>query len=385
MSDAIALALERSPSLAASAFEVQARNGEVLQAGLTPNPKLEAEHETGSGGSESTLLLGKLFELGGKPGKRTEVASRRRELGRWDHESRRLDLINGVSTAFIDVVGAQQRLDLAQQLKELADQALDTAAARVKAGKVSPIDEVRARVELSNARIALERARRELVAARKRLSANWGTTAPAFARAEGDLSQVRLLPELSRLLDRAAANPDLARWGTERAQREAALSLAEAQSVPDVTISAGNRRRDTGHSALIVGASNPLPLFDRIQGAILAQKTRLAGVEQERRAAEVSVNAEVSSTYELATAALAEVLTIQKDVLPEAQRAFDKIQEGYRLGRFGFLEVLDAQRTLFDTRRRYLDALVSYHLAVSGLERLAGRVLNTFAQSKRED
>jgi outer membrane protein, heavy metal efflux system len=66
-------------------------------------------------------------------------------------------------------------------------------------------------------------------------------------------------------------------------------------------------------------------------------------------------------------------------VLPGAQRAFDAASEGYRQGKFGFLEVLDAQRTLFEARGRYLEALAAYHKAVAEVERLIGEPLGAVA------
>ncbi len=42
------------------------------------------------------------------------------------------------------------------------------------------------------------------------------------------------------------------------------------------------------------------------------------------------------------------------------------------LGKFGFLEVLDVQRTLFGAKAQYLRALASYHQAVAEVERLIG-------------
>jgi len=62
-------------------------------------------------------------------------------------------------------------------------------------------------------------------------------------------------------------------------------------------------------------------------------------------------------------------------VLPGAQQTFDAISEGYRLGRFGFLDVLDAQRTLIDAGSQYLRALSDYYKAVANVERLIGAPL----------
>ena len=70
---------------------------------------------------------------------------------------------------------------------------------------------------------------------------------------------------------------------------------------------------------------------------------------------------------------------IQRDVLPAAEEAFQVATEGYRQGKFGFLDVLDAQRTLFETKGQYLDAF-TYHKAVADTERLIGEPLGAVSR-----
>jgi Outer membrane protein len=59
-------------------------------------------------------------------------------------------------------------------------------------------------------------------------------------------------------------------------------------------------------------------------------------------------------------------------LIPAAQKTFDAINEGYRFGKFGFLDVLDSQKTLFQIREQYLDALADYHIALTEVNRMTG-------------
>ena len=69
---------------------------------------------------------------------------------------------------------------------------------------------------------------------------------------------------------------------------------------------------------------------------------------------------------------------LHTEVLPAAESAFAAAGKGYELGKFGFLDVLDAQRTLFQNRALYLRALVNYQQLTTDLERLiAGPVSAT--------
>jgi cobalt-zinc-cadmium efflux system outer membrane protein len=121
--------------------------------------------------------------------------------------------------------------------------------------------------------------------------------------------------------------------------------------------------------------SLPIPLFDRNRGALLEARYRVTQAGEARRAVEVRVQAELASTYAALSAAFAEATTLRDSVLPGASRAFDAASEGYRQGKFGFLEVLDAQRTLFEARGQYIEVLAAYHHAVADMERLIGEPL----------
>jgi outer membrane protein, heavy metal efflux system len=380
----LALALLRNPELASIAWEVRAGEARTLQAGLLPNPEVsvEVENFAGSGefrgfdAAETTIALGQVIELGGKRLRRARVAALERDLAAWDYEATRLNVFTATAKAFVEVLGAQAQLALNEDLVRLADQVLRTVAARVQAGQVSPVEETRARVALSTNRIALERAERALVAARERLAATWGSPAPAFERVAVALEPIVPIPSAKRLVRCISQNPDIARWVAEMAQRQAAVALEEARRIPNVTGVGGVRRHSrTSDTALIMQLAIPIPIFDRNQGAILAARYRLARAGEERRTAEVRVLSELAATYAELSSAFAEATTLQHDVLPGAQSAFEAFSEGYRQGKFGFLDVLDAQRTLFEARGRYLEALTAYHRAVADMERLIGEPL----------
>ena len=63
--------------------------------------------------------------------------------------------------------------------------------------------------------------------------------------------------------------------------------------------------------------------------------------------------------------------------MPGARRVLEATSEGYRQGKFSLLDVLDAQRTLFEARGQYIEALATYHKAVAEAERLIGGELAT--------
>ena len=125
----------------------------------------------------------------------------------------------------------------------------------------------------------------------------------------------------------------------------------------------------------MVGASIPLPFFDRNRGGIEEARSRLAKVHEERRAAQARVAAALADAYAALASAHDEVTALRSAVLPGSQQTFDAVSEGYRLGRFGYLDVLESQRTLIGAGSQYLRALSDYHKAIANVERLIGAPL----------
>ena len=80
-----------------------------------------------------------------------------------------------------------------------------------------------------------------------------------------------------------------------------------------------------------------------------------------KREAELRVNAELSKYYQNISAAFEEIKALEAELLPAAKQAYDGTHTAYVEGKVGYLQVLDAQRTLFEARRQHLEALVAYN------------------------
>jgi cobalt-zinc-cadmium efflux system outer membrane protein len=376
---ALALALTRSPELASVSFDVRIAEARILQAKLLPNPEAEltSENIAGSGSysdarrSENTLLLGQLIELGGKRRARVREEAFGRELAAFDYETRKREVYLKTAEQFVDVLAGQRRVAITDDLVRLADDFVPAIEKRVEAGKASDLEKTRFDVAVASARIDSEQAKHDLLAARQRLAAQWGATKPRFTFAVGDLDRVAPTASLETLARRLAANPRLARYGTEVAQREAALAREKAAVVPDVTLRAGARQiNETKDTTAVIALSVPLPFWNRNQGNIGAARAQVARAGAEQAAAAAILMTELSDAYQNAARARATISILRENVLPGAENALKATNEGYEAGRFSYLEVLDARRTIGAARTQYLQAIAEYHKALHTIEAL---------------
>jgi len=384
--DALALALMRNPELRAFSWATRASEARKLQAGLWPNPELgvEVEDVGGTGekrrfdGAETTIQLGQLIELKGKRRKRTRVASLEKELAELDYRAKRLDVLTETTRSFVGVLASQEQMVLAEELVQLSEQVLTTVSQRVDAGKDSPVEKTKSEIALASVRIEKEKARQNLEAARKQLAAAWAGKSPVFEKVAGQLNVVAAIPTADQLNDLIAQNPDISRWVVELEQRRASLELEKANATSDITLSGGFKRfNETDDNAVVFGVSIPLPIANRNQGSILEARHNISKAREERKAAETRVYTVLASSYQELSNAFTEATELKSKVLDGAQDVFDASAQAYREGKLDYLNVLDAQRTLFEAKGRYIEALGAYHKARADVERLIGQRIDT--------
>ena len=145
--------------------------------------------------------------------------------------------------------------------------------------------------------------------------------------------------------------------------------------MPDVTLSAGARRLPINNDvAAVFGMSIPLPLFNSGTAAVdqaSAEQERAAAL---RRATEMDTEQAIAQAQADVANAAASARTASGPVLASAQEAARIARIGYREGKFGQLDLLDAERTLAETRAAAIDALATFHDAQAELDRLTASV-----------
>ncbi|MDD2047867.1 TolC family protein [Pseudomonas putida] len=374
LDSALQTAQANNPELAVARWGIDIAEGERRQAGVLPNPELSWEVEDTRNGSQTTTVsVSQMFELGGKRGARLGVAGRDAELAGLELERQGNALRAEVIGAFEAAVQAQEGLQLAEQSLRLSERALQVVQGRVKAGSASPVEATRAQVQLSEVRLELGRAEQALTVAYQQLAAATGAPMAEFSRVESVGNQEPGVPSRTQLLERLEQTPDMRLARTQIDQTDAALNLARTQRIPDLTVSVGSQYDEAERERVnVVGLSLPIPLFDRNQGNILAAARRADQARDQRNGAELRLRSEVIQALAQWSTAAQEVQDFDRAILPSAQQAVDAATRGFERGKFAFLDVLDAQRTLVAARLQYLQAQAQRSEARVRLERIFG-------------
>ena len=354
----------------AAQWKLEAAKGEVVQAGTLPNPTLATQLEnfggtrgySGTHGLEVTTALNQVFETGGKRKLRRAAAEQEVLLAETELASNRFSLLLEAHQLFWEILLAQEKVSIEDEDLRTAHEFLQVQEIRKNAGK-SPLLEIeRARTALLAAELAKRRAEREILSLQTRLSPLIGKDTGSNYSLQGDLADLEALPSPDSLA--AASGKNLERI---RGEREVDLRLREAafeksKAYPDVEVEAGWRHSSEVSSyGFLAGVTLPLPLWDRNQGSIARANAKVSQAREEIRVAGRRNQSQLRERYLNLVGLHADVIFIRDSLLNAATSTFRSAQEGFSLGRFSPLEILDARRTYLDARRAYLEALAEYH------------------------
>lgn len=389
-------ALTANADLAASRLEVERARGRLRQARLIPNPVLDVEQTTGrwTGSPEEktqSLGLSVPVELGGKRGRRIDLAEADLAAAEAEVADRERRLAADVRTAFAEALAALRELEITSQLNDLDRQTVQFVQARVTEGDTPPLELslLRADADRLRSRRALVQGRLE--AAILRLKSLSGIPAGDALRFREDLAS-SLLPEpppLETALQTAmATRPDLRFARLNEQVAEAGLKLARAQAIPDLILStrySNNtavfdrtpvgvlRDRD---KLLSFGASVSIPILNRNQGARIEAQTSIMQARSRREFVESLVRSEVTSAYQRYQAAKDAVAIYEPGVIARSEQNITAVRGAYEIGAFRITELLTEQRRLVDFQREYTDALAERYRALADLNAAMGTPVN---------
>lgn len=372
---ATARALAANPDIAAARLRSAIHVAGIAVAGERPNP--EAAFEIAKETPKQSFGVAVPLELGGKRQKRLAVGEATLRAGEAELAATIAQVRNAVRRAYYDVVVAESRLRIQQDLLGIGQRVRGAAQARFDAGDAP-------RLEVLQADLALATAENEV-------TATTGAAAAARARLNALLRQpLDATPSLSSPLDAGAAltldgalemarssSVELAVLDRQIEEQRARVALAESLRIPDLIPSAtlthdAQPEFTYGWRAAL---SVTLPLFTTHKAGVLVEETTLGQLIAAREAAWLRINGEVVAATANADAMRQAFRRYRDDILPQAQQVEQLAQDSYQLGQSGLAALLLALQATTDVRLRSLDTLTQFQAALAELERAIGAPL----------
>lgn len=379
--EAIRIAKAYNPHLRAARANIEASEGERIDAGLWDNPEFEVQSEeipldsVGFSAAKNTVGLAQTFPFPGKKSLDRKAADLGIQQRRNEYEAKELEVIRDVTTAFYRVLASQRSMEILEELSSLSQSLATSAEKRLKAGEAPAQELLRAQIEWQRATTALERSSGELDEARQRLAAIIGRRDLKHAALSEDQSAERDDALFGHQHHDALQHHPLMRQA-QLAVREAEAihDRAKKEPLPDVTVGAafGSRESESeGRDNLAeLSISFPLPLIDRGQGQKRTSKGKLEAALAQLEATEQELIEQLGSATTRFLTAAKRVGAYRDGMLPNVDKALSLMQRGFQEGKFSFIDVLDTQRTAAETRLDYQEALFELNAAEATLDSL---------------
>jgi cobalt-zinc-cadmium efflux system outer membrane protein len=381
---ALQLAEQDNPGLKAAGLGLRSFAGLRKQAALRPTNELsfEVENAFGSGelqaldAAEMTLALSHVVELGEKRERRVAVVDAAEAVERARYEEQRVDLAAEVVDRFVQVAVEQERVIVAIHDETLAAQTLEAVTQRVEAALAPDAELHRARADLERARTARRLAELAQVRAMAWLASLWGARDGTHDRVAASLLELPELMAAETIRTEFDASPLARRLRNEVTLRESDLLLAESRSARDIALSGGVRYlAEPDDVGLVFSLSVPLAARRRNEGAIEEARATLDYTSALTEAELIRAGAVLDNYLAELDAVRLLFETVRERVMPELDAALEGTRAAYELGRYGYLELADAQARVINAHADLIDASARYHELLVGIERLAGQAL----------
>ncbi|MBI5244144.1 MAG: TolC family protein [Elusimicrobia bacterium] len=251
------------------------------------------------------------------------------------------------------------------------------AESKVSVGRGTQSDALKAQVELTrmlNMRVTLEQ---EQETSQAMLNALMGREARAALGMPQEPASAVLAMKADDLESSAlSARPELREAALASERSDGVLSLARSEYLPDLMLQHRQRSdlmRGQTHDA-VLGLTLPL-WFWRPAAMVQEAKAERDRARAELNVARLSTQADVHIAWSRVRTAQRLLDACRTTLLPQAEESLKVAESGYQSDKIGFLDLLDAQRSLLNFKLEYYQYMAEYEARLAELERIVGREL----------
>ena len=382
LQEIIDLTLIHNPTIKLGKGRIEEKTGEEQTANAYPNPTLGLQggrgqilDPTGRTIFERYISLSQPLEWPGARVARQQAAEAGVRSAHANFEVTQVNVKSRVKRTFYELLLAQTLADLASRLLNTVIDFEGAVKRRVESGEAPPFESVKVKVELLQAQKRVGQTTgnvRIIKTTLNQLTA--GNLGENFA-IQGDFESMKADLNEQHLVEVAfQQHPEIRKFQQLIDVANAQYDQEQQARVPNVTIS-GGYQRDAGREAFVGGLSLPLPLWDQRQGDIAKALGLRRQSEANLQQAKIALKRGIAEQVQISKTASAQINAFEQGLLKQAKEAVRIAKTSFKFGEAGLLDVLDAQRVLWQTFQGYAYARFELAITLTELERLVGKKL----------
>jgi cobalt-zinc-cadmium efflux system outer membrane protein len=362
------MALANSPAIRRAIADADAAFGQVIQAGLYPNPNFGYQADQWQPGTKPEnssgqhgVFINQLIKTAGKLRLSQQVAGfdyiNALVAGRKAHVS----VIAAVRTNYFNVLIAERSLEVSKALATMADEVYRLQLKQVAAGEAAGYEPLLVYAQAEQARNAVDQAEAGYLAAWRQLAAAIGQPhlkpVPLAGRADAEAPIFNLETARAFMIDH---HTDLLTARNLIAQAQTNLILQRRMPISDVQ--AGTiQQYDTGtrsyQFSMQLGVA--LPIYDRNQGNIHSAQAKIGSSLHNLAATENDLMGQLAEAFGRYESNRRVAQRFRDKVLPSQTQAYRMLVRRYQVepDKVGFNDIVTAQQNLALSLQSYLAAL----------------------------
>jgi len=375
--DVVRLA-EGHPRLAADQLQVAAARSGIAGAGAVTNPTFEADLGRGrarigdEARSESELALSIPLGWIAERGPKLEAARAEVDVALAESLASRREVLLRLRTLFWGLAYEQARVGVLETLVAQTTKLARTVRRRVETGEVRPVEAPLVEIELEKVAAELEAAE-TILRARQSALARWLAVPSGRALvAKVDLSALPVVLDREVALERARSADPALRIASARSRLLSAGVRAERRATIPAFSLRGFVTDELDRRAHGVGISFDVPIWSWNRGRIAQAEAKLAAADRQAEATALEVETTLIEAQAACRASVATARRLRDEIVPRSESVVLTMERTYEVGEANLLPMIDARRTLLDSRRLSLNALAQAQLDCSRLDALAG-------------
>ena len=369
------IARHSNPTLSQASAAVDQVRGNMMQAGLYPNPQagyLRTDADKSGKSRSSGVFVGQEFVTAGKQKKAVAVESAEVNRLSWNYQAQVQRVLNDVRIRYYEVLGAEKSLAVAGRMMTIAEEGLTMTEQLLKARQVSKADLLQARIQLKAIRLTVREAEIRHQTAWKQLTNVLGAPEMPMSSMEGVIDGE--VPELDfdtafqRILNESPqVRGAEARVGHARAE----LASERAKVIPNVTLQVvAERDQINQFNSVNTFLSVPVPVLNRNQGNIFHAQADIREACQEVQRTRLALRDTLTDAFQRYETAKAQVQTLRDEILPDAKESLEISIDGYKSGEISVLQVVGARQTYFQNSLSYIQSWTELRKVVTEIEGL---------------
>ncbi|MDO8684668.1 MAG: TolC family protein [Armatimonadota bacterium] len=375
LNQAVELALKNNPTIAADQLSADAAKHAARGARALTNPEISvAPSIIGDAGADSAVLFSQPLELNGSRRVRGRIALNEAAAAGFDAASTRRDIVLRVNQSYWDVARAQEFVKLNQENIAYLESLNAAVQKQLDVGTVPGSQLIKTEVELAGARQELAQAKLELAQAKASMNALLNRPMDTDFAATGPLIFSDVTLDRNAILASAlTSRPEVSAATAQVAAARTEIRAAKLRRAPDLAIQARKETFDPGSDGgLALALLLPVLDWGSIKSDVKRAESAARSQEKQLEAVKNSVSLDVEQSIQLVNTSSQVVREYQGGILEKSEELADMARIGYEKGATGYLEVLEAQRTLRSAKTAYYSALANHAKSIAQLEWASG-------------